>query len=72
MSDRIVCRIEIIGVKRDGGRGIGLSANRTADILASVSKAWPGVWFRGSWPGTVEFGVTDASADGLGSQESQP
>jgi hypothetical protein len=42
MSDRIVCRIEIIGVKRNGGREVGLTANQTARLLNAVSEAWPG------------------------------
>lgn len=31
MSERVVCRVEIPGVERDGQREVGLSATRTAD-----------------------------------------
>ena len=52
---RVVCRIEIPGIERDGGREVGMTANQTARLLNAVSEAWPGVSMKGAWPGTIEF-----------------
>lgn len=59
MSERVVCRIEIPGVERDGQREVGLSASQTAHLLCAVSDLFPGVGMRGSWPGTADVTESD-------------
>lgn len=63
MSERVVCRIEIIGTETaDGGREMQMPIERMVALLRGIDGAWPGVRQRGGWPGVAEFVVDDPAA----------
>jgi len=52
----VVARIELVRVDKP-------TCDSVADLLAAISRLWPGCVLRGAWPGTMEV-VVEAEPGG--------